>query len=166
MRDGPPEPLAHDSSRSDGSPPGRSSRVTVAADPFCGVKAPKVNQPVVEFLTDDELRALIKACAALDGIHGPDFTAPGERLHHRRDEMIVRLMFEGMCSLSARQRVDRGETDHRDAVGVGPSAQNWSKKTTPCSTYVNRVPSSIGSNSNDATPTSTCGPRRATCRTS
>jgi len=66
----------------------------LAADPFWGVKAPKVDQPVVEPLTDDELRALIKACAALGGIDGPNFTAPGERLHHRRDEAIVRLMFE------------------------------------------------------------------------
>lgn len=66
----------------------------LTADPFWGVKAPKVDQPVVESLTDDELRALIKACAALGGIDGTTFTAPGERLHHRRDEAIVRLMFE------------------------------------------------------------------------
>jgi len=63
-----------------------------AADPFWAVKAPKVDQPVVEPLTDDEPRALITACAALGGIDGPNFTAPGERLCHRRDEAIVRLM--------------------------------------------------------------------------
>jgi len=36
------------------------------------------------------------------------------------------------------------------ASRFGPSAQNWSRKT-PCSTWVNRVPSSIDSNSKDAT---------------
>ncbi len=33
------------------------------ADPFHGMTAPKVDQPVVDPLTDDELRALIRACA-------------------------------------------------------------------------------------------------------
>ena len=58
------------------------------ADPFCGAKAPKVDQPVVDPLTDDELRALIGACAT------PHSTGPHEPLHHRRDEAIVRLMLE------------------------------------------------------------------------
>ncbi len=60
----------------------------LAADPFWGMKAPKVDQPVVEPLTDDELRALIGACAA------PHRTELHEPLHHRRDEAIVRLMLE------------------------------------------------------------------------
>lgn len=58
-------------------------------DPFPGVKAPRVEPPLVEPLTDDELRALIKTCAV------PDTTASiEETLHHRRDEAIIRLMFE------------------------------------------------------------------------
>lgn len=60
----------------------------LAADPFWGMKAPKVDQPVVDPLTDDELRALIGACAA------PHRTEHYEPLHHRRDEAIVRLMLE------------------------------------------------------------------------
>jgi hypothetical protein len=36
------------------------------AEPFPGVKAPHVEPPLVEPLTDDELRALIAACAAPD----------------------------------------------------------------------------------------------------
>ncbi|CCH75153.1 Integrase family protein (fragment) [Nostocoides australiense Ben110] len=45
--------------------------------------------PLVEPLTDDELRALIRTCAV------PDADLPvGEALHHRRDEAIIRLMFE------------------------------------------------------------------------
>ena len=58
------------------------------ADPFWGMTAPKVDQPVVDPLTDDELRALIDACTA------PHSTGPHEPLHHRRDEAIVRLMLE------------------------------------------------------------------------
>ena len=61
----------------------------IHADPFPGVKAPRVEPPLVEPLTDDELRALIGTCAV------PDAAPPaGETLHHRRDEAIIRLMFE------------------------------------------------------------------------
>lgn len=60
----------------------------LAADPFWGMKAPKVDQPVVDPLTGDELRALIGACAA------PHRIELHEPLHHRRDETIVRLMLE------------------------------------------------------------------------
>jgi len=61
----------------------------IHADPFPGVKAPRVEPPLVEPLTDDELRALIRTCAV------PDADLPvGEALHHRRDEAIIRLMFE------------------------------------------------------------------------
>ncbi len=61
----------------------------IHAYPFPGVKAPRVEPPLVEPLTDDELRALIRTCAV------PDADRPvGEALHHRRDEAIIRLMFE------------------------------------------------------------------------
>jgi site-specific recombinase XerD len=53
----------------------------LSADPLLGIKQPKVDRKVVEALTDEELRALIKAC------HGTGFT-------DRRDEAIVRLMAE------------------------------------------------------------------------
>ncbi|MFY9914034.1 MAG: site-specific integrase, partial [Nocardioidaceae bacterium] len=45
--------------------------------------------PLVEPLTDDELRALIATCAvsAIDPL-------AGDTLHHRRDEAVIRLMFE------------------------------------------------------------------------
>ncbi len=35
----------------------------MGTDPFRGVKAPRVEPPLVEPLTDDELRALIRTCA-------------------------------------------------------------------------------------------------------
>ncbi|GAB3662672.1 tyrosine recombinase XerA [Nocardioides korecus] len=61
----------------------------IPIDPFPGVKAPRVEPALVEPLTDDELRALIATCAV------PEDQGPmGDRLHHRRDEAIIRLMFE------------------------------------------------------------------------
>jgi site-specific recombinase XerD len=53
----------------------------LTADPLLGIKQPKIDRKVVEALSDDELRALIKAC------QGRGFT-------DRRDEAIVRLMAE------------------------------------------------------------------------
>lgn len=50
-------------------------------DRIATLRAPKLDQKVVEPLTDEQLRAMIKACA------GPD-------LRDRRDEAIVRLMVE------------------------------------------------------------------------
>ena len=52
----------------------------LGADPLLGLRSPKLDTPVTEPLTDDQLRALLKACK------GPD-------LRDRRDEAIVRLMF-------------------------------------------------------------------------
>jgi hypothetical protein len=48
-------------------------------DRLLGSKPPKIDAKVIEPLTDDELRALIKACA------GPD-------MRDRRDEALVRFM--------------------------------------------------------------------------
>lgn len=57
------------------------------AYPFPGVKAPRVEPPVVQPLTVDEIRALIRTCDSITD----DAEAP---LHHRRDEAIIRLMTE------------------------------------------------------------------------
>ena len=59
----------------------------IPIDPFAGIRGPKQTQKLVTPLTDDQLRALIATCAA--PTHRPD-----EPLHHRRDEAIIRLMFE------------------------------------------------------------------------
>lgn len=50
-------------------------------DPLLGSKPPKLDAKVVPVLTDEQLRALVKAC------DGPD-------LRDRRDESVVRLMAE------------------------------------------------------------------------
>jgi site-specific recombinase XerC len=51
-----------------------------AADPLLGLRSPELDKPVVEPLTDDQLRAMVRAC------RGPD-------LRDKRDEAILRLMF-------------------------------------------------------------------------
>lgn len=53
----------------------------IKKDDLLGLKPPKIDKPVIDPLSDNELRALIKACA-------------GTRLTDRRDEAIVRFMFE------------------------------------------------------------------------
>jgi integrase/recombinase XerD len=49
-------------------------------DPLLGLHSPKLDKPVVEPLTDDQLRALLKAC------RGPD-------MRDKRDEALIKLMF-------------------------------------------------------------------------
>ena len=55
----------------------------IDADPFLGMKPPKLDTKVVDGLSDDEIRLLIKACS------GRDFLA-------RRDEAVVRLSETGL----------------------------------------------------------------------
>ena len=50
-------------------------------DQLIGMKPPKLDQPLIEPLTDDDLRALVKACGGTD-------------MRDRRDEAIIRLMAE------------------------------------------------------------------------
>ena len=57
-------------------------------DPFLGVKAPKLDERIIEPMTEDELRALLKACQP------PKGADPKVALRYRRDEAIVRLMID------------------------------------------------------------------------
>ncbi len=61
----------------------------IHGDPFPGVKAPRYEPPLVEPLTDAELHALIATCAVPH-----DHVRPEDTLNDRRDEAIIRLMFE------------------------------------------------------------------------
>ena len=60
----------------------------IPADPFLGIKSPKLDEKVIEPLSDDQLRALLKACVP------PKDAEPKVALRHRRDEAMVRLMLE------------------------------------------------------------------------
>ena len=57
------------------------AETVTAADPLAGLKGPKVDDTVIDPLTPDEMRALIKACQ-------------GTKMIDRRDEAIIRLMGE------------------------------------------------------------------------
>ena len=60
----------------------------IPADPFLGIKSPKLDEKVIEPLSDDQLRAMLKACVP------PKDAEPKVALRHRRDEAMVRLMLE------------------------------------------------------------------------
>lgn len=53
----------------------------IDADPLLGIRPPKVDTPVIEPLTEDELRALLTSCQ-------------GKEMRDKRDEAIVRFMLE------------------------------------------------------------------------
>lgn len=61
----------------------------IPEDPFARMRPPKVDEPVVPVLTSEQLRALVKACAAPTG---EKTGLPA--LRHLRDEAIVRLLAE------------------------------------------------------------------------
>lgn len=60
----------------------------VPADPFVGITAPKLDSKVVNPLSEDELRALLRSCQP------PKDATRSEQLRHRRDEAILRVMLE------------------------------------------------------------------------
>lgn len=68
----------------------------LTSDPLLGIKQPKLPTKVVEALTDDQLKAMIKACA-------------GKGLRERRDEALVRLMAE--TGLRSQEVIDLTVTD-------------------------------------------------------
>lgn len=100
----------------------------IPADPMLGMKAPQLDSKVIEPLSDDELRAMLKACAV------PKGATSGEALRHRRDEALIRLMAEtgaraGEAAALALEDVDliggsviirRGKGGKGRTVPVGP----------------------------------------------
>lgn len=81
----------------------------IEADPFDRVKTPKVDQPIVPVLTEDQLRALIKACEP------PAAERTGlPSLRHRRDEAIVRLLAETGMRASECINLEVGDLDMRE----------------------------------------------------
>lgn len=58
------------------------------ADPFIGLAPPKLDETVIEPLTEDELRAMVKACQPAKG------ATASETFRGRRDEALIRFMFE------------------------------------------------------------------------
>lgn len=100
----------------------------IETDLLIGLKPPKLDEKVTEPLTDDELRALIKACSV------PKGAEPKEALRHRRDEAIIRLMLETGARAgevvvltvadvdlpNGRATITRGKGGKGRVVGIGP----------------------------------------------
>ena len=85
----------------------------IHADPFPGVKAPRYEPPLVEPLTDGELRALLATCAVHDDRAGKG-ARPEDTLNDRRDEAIIRIMFE--TAIRSGELVDL-QLDDLDLIG-------------------------------------------------
>ena len=77
----------------------------IPVDPFLGIKAPKLDSKVIEPLTDDALRALLKACTP------PKGATTAETLRHRRDEAILRLMLETGARAGEVVALERADID-------------------------------------------------------
>jgi site-specific recombinase XerD len=82
----------------------------IVSDPFLGIKSPKLDERVVEPLTDDDLRALLKTCQVAKG------TEASVAMRHRRDEAIIRLMLE--AGTRAGEVVDMALADMNLAEGT------------------------------------------------
>ena len=74
-------------------------------NPLEGMPPPKLDSKRVPKLTDDELRALIAACA-------------GKRLCDRRDEAIVRLASEALCRAEELLSLTVDDVDLRRGIAV------------------------------------------------
>jgi integrase/recombinase XerD len=77
----------------------------ITTDDLVGMKPPKVDKPIIDPLTDDELRAMIKACA-------------GTGLRDRRDEALIRFMFETGARAGEVIALQVGDLDLRAGTAI------------------------------------------------
>lgn len=77
----------------------------LSADPLLGLKAPKLDAKVIEPLTDDQIRALLKACSGTD-------------LRDRRDEALVRFMVETGARAGETVALQLGDVDLQAGVAI------------------------------------------------
>lgn len=84
----------------------------IPADPFLGMKSPKIDVEVVEPLSEDELRAMLKACAVPRGMD------PKAGFRRRRDEAIIRLMSETGARASEVVNIELDDLDLGAGVAI------------------------------------------------
>lgn len=84
----------------------------IETDPFVGIKAPKLDTQVIEPLTDDELRALLKACIPAKG------ATRSQALRDRRDEAIIRLMLETGARAGEVAAMSLGDVDRLAGTAI------------------------------------------------
>jgi site-specific recombinase XerD len=75
------------------------------SNPLLGVKPPKLDVKVVEPLSDDQIRALVKACA-------------GPEMRDRRDEALVRFMVETGARGGETVALALADVDLRDGTAI------------------------------------------------
>jgi site-specific recombinase XerD len=87
-------------------------------DPLAGLKPPKVPAKVVKALTDDQLRALIRACR-------------GKSLRDRRDEAIVRLLVETGLRANECVGLEVGDVDLKRGLATVRKGKGAKARTAP-----------------------------------
>jgi len=101
----------------------------IPADPFLGIKAPKLDTKVIEPLTDDELRALLKACTP------PKGATAAEMLRHRRDEAILRLMMETGARAGEVVAIERADVDAAAGTAIIRRGKGGKGRVVPFGPY-------------------------------
>lgn len=94
-------------------------------DPFLGVKPPKLDQQVIEPLTDADLRALLKACQP------PKGAEPQVALRYRRDEAIVRLMIDAGLRAGEVVSLEQGDVDLVNGTAIVRRGKGGKGRTVP-----------------------------------
>lgn len=97
----------------------------IPADPFLGITSPKLDEKVIEPLTDEQLKALLKACQP------PKGAEPAVALRHRRDEAIVRLMLETGMRAGEVVALDLADLDLTEGIATVRRGKGGKGRTVP-----------------------------------
>lgn len=97
----------------------------IDTDPFLGIKAPKLDSKVIEPLTDEQLRALLKACTP------PKGADRAQMLRHRRDEAILRLMLESGVRAGEVVALEVGDVDLHQGTATVRRGKGGNGRTVP-----------------------------------
>jgi integrase/recombinase XerD len=95
-------------------------------DQLLTVKPPKIDTKVTPVLTDDQVRALIKACA-------------GQEMWHRRDEALVRFMVETGTRAGEVVAMTVGDVDLARGVAVVRRGKGGKGRTVPIGPQTSRA---------------------------
>ena len=98
----------------------------IPRDELLGIKPPKLDTKVVERLSDDQCRALIKACV------GKDF-------RDRRDEALVRFMLEAVVRATETVDMTVSGTNLRDGVALIERGKGGKGRTVPFGVQTGRA---------------------------
>jgi len=98
----------------------------VPRDELAGCKGPRLDQPLVDPLSDDELRLLIKACA-------------GPKANDKRDEAVIRLMAESAARAGEVAAMRLSDVQVAQGVAVIRRGKGGKGRLVPFSPYTARA---------------------------